>query len=117
MFDLTATDRSVTYQRVRYWVQEKNFWPYQTQLFSLSVRLLKTCRCDDFRMIGGRVRPTKLVMVDALNQGETSTLEYSNMKLRELPHRIFNKDYLKRLQRAQAEHPEINPWGYDPAVS
>ena len=98
VLDLTATDRSVTYQRVRYWVQEKNYWPYQAQFFSLSGRLLKTCQYEDFRKIGGRIRPTKLVMVDALNRGEISTLEYSNMKLRNLPDRIFTKDYLKRLQ-------------------
>ena len=98
VLDLTATDRSVTYQRVRYWVQEKNYWPYQAQFFSLSGRLLKTCQYEDFQKIGGRIRPTKLVMVNALNRGEISTLEYSNMKLRKLPDRIFTKDYLKRLQ-------------------
>ena len=98
VLDLTATDRSVTYQRVRYWVQEGNYWPYQAQFFSLSGRLLKTCQYENFRKIGGRVRPTKLVMVDALNRGEVSTLVYSNMKLRDLPDRIFTKDYLKRLQ-------------------
>ena len=37
------------------------------------------------------MRPTKLVMVDAINQGEESTLEYSDMKLRELPDRVFTK--------------------------
>lgn len=98
VLDLTGTDRSVTYQRVRYWVQEKNFWPYQAQFFSLSGRLLKTCQYGNFRKIGGKVRPTKLVMEDALNRGEISTLEYSDMKLRELPDRIFTKEYLKRLQ-------------------
>jgi outer membrane lipoprotein-sorting protein len=98
VLELTAADRSVTYQRVRYWVQKKSYWPYKAEFFSLSGRLLKTCHYEDFRKIGGKVRPTKLVMVDALNQGESSTLEYSNMKLRELPDRIFTKDYLKRLQ-------------------
>ena len=43
------------------------------------------------------VRPTKLVMSDTLRKGEESTLEYSSMKLRELPDKIFTKDYLKRL--------------------
>ena len=98
VLDLIATGRSVTYQRVRYWVQEGNYWPYQAQFFSLSGKLLKTCQYENFRKIGGRVRPTKLVMADALNRGEVSTLEYSNMKLRDLPDRIFTKDYLKRLQ-------------------
>jgi hypothetical protein len=36
-------------------------------------------------------------MEDALRQGEKSTLEYSEMKLRDLEDEIFTKDYLKKL--------------------
>jgi len=98
VLELTAVDRAVTYQRVRYWVQQRNYWPYKAEFYSLSGRLLKTCRYEEFHRLGGVIRPTKLVMVDAISQGEESTLQYSDMKLRELPDRIFTKDYLKRLQ-------------------
>ena len=83
---------------MKYWVQQGNYRPYKAEFYSLSGRLLKTCRYGEFRLLGGMIRPTKLVMVDALNKGEESTLEYSDMKLRELPDRIFTKDYLKRLE-------------------
>jgi len=36
-------------------------------------------------------------MEDALSQGEKSTLEYSEMKLRDLEDKIFTKDYPKKL--------------------
>jgi hypothetical protein len=36
-------------------------------------------------------------MEDALKSGEKSVLEYSEMKLRDLPDKIFTKDYLKKL--------------------
>jgi hypothetical protein len=36
-------------------------------------------------------------MVDALNTGTTSTLLYSDLKLRELPDYVFTKEYLRRL--------------------
>jgi len=98
VLDLVAVDREVTYQRIRYWVQQSNYRPYKAEFYSLSGRLLKTCRYEAFQQIGGRVRPTRLVMIDALRKGEESTLEYSAMKLRELPDRIFSKDYLKRLE-------------------
>ena len=97
VLDLTALDRTVTYQRVLYWVRQANFRPYRAEFYSLSDRLLKTCRYDEFKPLGGKARPTKLVMVDALNKGEESTLEYSTMKLRELPDQIFTKEYLRRL--------------------
>ena len=44
VLDLTAVDRSVTYQRVRYWVRQDNYRPYKANFYSLSGRLLKTCR-------------------------------------------------------------------------
>ncbi len=37
-------------------------------------------------------------MEDALRKGEESVLEYSEMKLRDLPDKIFTKDYLKKLE-------------------
>ncbi len=48
-------------------------------------------------MILGKKRPTRLVMEDAMRKGEKSALEYSEMKLRDLPDKIFTKDYLKKL--------------------
>ncbi len=60
--------------------------------------MLKTCLYQNFEKMAGKVRPTKLVMEDALRKGEQSVLEYSAMKLRDLPDKMFTKDYLKRLE-------------------
>lgn len=96
--ELTAVNRSVTYQRVRYWVRQVDFRPYRAEFYSLSNRLLKVCDYQNYATLGGKVRPTRLVMTDALNKGELSTLEYSAMKPRDLPDQIFSKEYLRRLQ-------------------
>jgi hypothetical protein len=37
-------------------------------------------------------------MTDALREGDRSVLVYSGMKLRELPDKVFTKDYLKKLE-------------------
>jgi hypothetical protein len=37
-------------------------------------------------------------MGDALKQGDVSVLDYASMKLRDLPDKVFSKDYLKKLQ-------------------
>ncbi|HMW64502.1 MAG TPA: outer membrane lipoprotein-sorting protein [Accumulibacter sp.] len=97
VLELTGVDRGVTYQRVVYWVREKDFAPYKAEFYSLSNRLLKTCKYENFKMMEGRKRPTRLVMEDALRGGEQSVLEYGSMKLRDLPDKIFTKDYLKKL--------------------
>lgn len=97
VLELKAVDRSVTYQKVNYWVNKKTFWPLKAEFFSLSNRLLKRCHYDRFQTMAGKVRPTRLVMEDALREGEQSVLEYQAMKLRDLPDKIFTKDYLKKL--------------------
>lgn len=96
--ELAAADRSVTYGHVTYWVRESNGWPQRADFMALSGRKLKTCRYDAFREMAGRVRPTRLVMDDALREGNRSVLEYGAMKLRDLPDKVFTRDYLKRLE-------------------
>jgi hypothetical protein len=97
VLDLIAVDRTVTYHRVRYWVRQSDFRPHKAEFYSLSDRLLKTCRYEQFRRLGNKIRPTTLVMTDALNKGAVSTMEYSDMHLRELQDQIFTKEYLRRL--------------------
>jgi len=97
LLELTGVDRGVTYHKVLYWVGQSNFWPYRAEFYSLSDRLLKTARYEKFEMLHGKQRPTRLVMEDALRTGEQSVLEYSEMKLRDLPDKVFTKDYLKKL--------------------
>jgi outer membrane lipoprotein-sorting protein len=98
VLELTAVDRSVTYHRVLYWVRQSNYWPQKAEFYSLSDRLLKTCLFQNFKSMAGRERPTRLVMQNALLKEEESVLDYSNMRLRDLPDRMFTKDFLKRLE-------------------
>ena len=98
VLELTGVDRSVTYQRVVYWVNEATSAPYKAEFYSVSNRLLKTCTYGNFEKVLGKLRPTQLVMTDALHQGEKSVLDYAGMKLRDLPDKVFTKDYLKKLE-------------------
>jgi len=97
VLELTAVDRTVAYHRVMYWVKQKNHYPHKAEFYSLSNRLLKSARYESFQQLAGRVRPTRLVLQDALRKGEESVLLYSGMVLRDLPDKIFTRDYLKRL--------------------
>lgn len=98
VLELKAVDRSVTYPRVLYWVNQKSHWPYKAEFYSLSNRLLKTCRYENFTTMAGKTRPSRLVMEDALRAGQQSILDYGSMKVRDLPDKVFTKDYLKKLQ-------------------
>ncbi len=98
VLELKAVDRSVTYDRVVYWVNKSNDRPYKAELYALSGRLLKTCRYQNYKEGAGGLRPTRLIMEDALIEGARSTLEYSELKIKDLPDRMFAKDYMRKLQ-------------------
>ena len=53
VLELIAVDRSVTYQRVVYWVNEKSGWPFKAEFYSLSNRLMKKCSYEKFPDLGG----------------------------------------------------------------
>jgi outer membrane lipoprotein-sorting protein len=98
VLELMAVDRGVTYHRVMLWVNQADYRPRKAEFYSLSNRLMKTCNYENFQMMAGKRRPTRLVMEDALKPGERSIMEYGQMKLRDLPDKVFSKDYLKKLQ-------------------
>jgi len=98
VLELLAVDRSVTYHRVLLWVNKSNYRPRKAEFYSLSGRLLKTSTYENFKTMAGEQRPTRMLIQDALKPGAISVLEYSNMKLRDLPDKVFSKDYLKKLQ-------------------
>jgi len=98
VLDLTARDRTVTYHRVRLWLRQRDAWPVKAEFYSISNRLLKTCIYGNYKEVAGRMRPTQLVMTDALRQDEVSVMEYADIRARNIPDRVFSKEYLKKLE-------------------
>ena len=98
VLELKAVDRGVTYDRVLYWVNQADNRPFKAEFYTRSNRLMKTCFYQNFTLMQGEQRPTRLVMIDNLNEGNKSTLDYSDMVLKDLPDKVFTKDYLKKLQ-------------------
>ena len=97
VLELAAVDRSVTYHRVVYWVAQKTGRPIRAEFYSLSDQLLKTAVYGNVKKLGGQPRPTEMLITNALRADEESLLEYSNLKPRDLPDKMFTKEYLKKL--------------------
>lgn len=98
VLELTAVRPSVTYHRVIYWVNEKNYRPYKAEFYALSGQKLKICRYESYRPMAGAIRPTKLVIKNALNPQDQSVMQYSGMMIRSLPDKYFDRDFLDKLQ-------------------
>ena len=90
------------------WVERSGNQPLKAEFYALSGRLLKTAQYLNYAKLDNTVRPTQLVMEDAVKRGDRSVLDYSAMKPRELPNKLFNKDYMKRV--TQGIEGLIPPW-------
>jgi len=97
--ELKAARKGVTYNRVLYWVNQTNFRPFKAEFYSVSNRLVKTCSYQGYKESAGKVRPMSLIMIDGVTRNRRSVLDYRNMKLRELPDKVFTKQYLKKLSK------------------
>lgn len=96
--ELTAARKGVTYQRVLYWVEMATKRPVKVEFYTVSKRLMKTGVYGDFKDMGGVMRPARLVLTDALRKGEQSVLQYSGLKKRDIPDKVFTKEFLRKLQ-------------------
>ncbi len=99
VLELLAKERSVTYAKVIAWINRANNHPSKAEFYAVSGKLLKTASYQNYKTILGRLRPTRLVLVDAVKAGEESVMEYQNMKSRDLPDRMFTKEYLRKLDQ------------------
>lgn len=96
--ELLAARKGVTYQRVLYWVELATKRPIKVEFYTVSKRLMKSGIYENFTNMDGVARPARLVLTDKLRGGEQSVLEYTGLKKREIPDKVFSKEFLRKLQ-------------------
>jgi hypothetical protein len=79
--ELKAKDRSVAYDRVVYWVRrDGSFYPVRADYHTLSGKRLKWLEASKVARLGGRERPTELVMESALATGARTLLQFLSIQ-------------------------------------
>jgi outer membrane lipoprotein-sorting protein len=98
VLELKAKNRGVAYDRVRYLVRKDgSYFPCLAEYFTISGKKLKTLRSDEVESIGGRRRPTRLVMSNALEEGASTEIKF--LKIDDHPKlddRMFSPASLER---------------------
>ena len=97
ILQLTAKNKDVTYGKAIVWAEKGTCRPLKAEFYAVSGKLLKTCSYEDYAELGGKERPTKLVMQDPLTKGKYTVIKYHDVKIAELPEKYFAKDYMKKL--------------------
>ncbi len=95
---LNAADSLATYDRVDYWVERGSYLPIKGDFYSVSGRLLKVAYYRNFREVLGRVRPTQVVIIDAVDTALATVATYRDYGYQDIPDTWFQRDYLPHLE-------------------
>jgi outer membrane lipoprotein-sorting protein len=96
--DMKAANDQASYNRVEYWVEHGSNYPIKAKFYSDSGRLLKILYYDGFEQRLGRIRPSKAIIVDAVDTALATTVAFGDVAPQEIPEAWFQRDYLPRLQ-------------------
>jgi len=101
VLDLKAANKSVTYDRIKYWVSKERLVGVKAEFYTLSGKLFKTA---EFKY-DNRVKVStgeemlfisELLIRDAIQKDRTTTMTYSNIKVEPIPDTPFNLNLLVR---------------------
>jgi outer membrane lipoprotein-sorting protein len=98
VLELKAKNRGVAYDRVRYLVRKDGtFFPWLAEYFTISGKKLKVLHSSEVETLGGRKRPTRLLMESALETGASTELKFLKIDDRpKLDERMFSPASLER---------------------
>ncbi len=101
LLDLKASNKNVTYDRIRYWVSKERLVGVKAEFYTLSGKLLKTAdfKYDNLvKMDNQEEIPfvSELVIRDAIERDRVTTMTYTNIKVEPIPDTTFNLNVLVR---------------------
>ena len=100
LFDLVASNKKVTYDRIRYWVSMSRWVGVQAQFFTVSGKMFKSATFEYHNRVAvnGKERPfiSKMVITNAVITEDVTTMTYSKAKIKRIPDSVFNLNLLIR---------------------
>ncbi|HSD39186.1 MAG TPA: outer membrane lipoprotein-sorting protein [Rhodocyclaceae bacterium] len=93
LFELTAKEKNVSYDRIRYWVSEKRKVGVKAEFYTVSGKLFKTATFDYGNTIeheGQRIPfVSRMVILDALDASNVTTLDYREVRVKKPDASLF----------------------------
>ncbi|MCP4265019.1 MAG: outer membrane lipoprotein-sorting protein [Candidatus Brocadiaceae bacterium] len=100
VLDLTAVNNKVTYDRIKYWVSKSRLVGVKAEFYTISGKLFKAAefKYNNRIKIGDDIIPfvSELIIKDAIEKDNVTTLTYSNIKIKKIPRSTFNLNVLIR---------------------
>lgn len=100
LLDLTAINKKVTYDRIKYWVSKKRLVGVKAEFFTVSGKIFKSATFEygNSIPIEGKPKPfvSKMIITDAVIKENVTTMTYSKIRLKKIPDSTFNLNLLVR---------------------
>ncbi len=101
VLDLKATNKSVTYDRIKYWVSKERLVGVKAEFYTLSGKLFKTAEFkydNRVKINNGEDAPfvSELIIRDAIQKDRVTTMTYSHIRVEPIPDSTFNLNVLVR---------------------
>jgi len=97
VLDLKAKTKDVTYAAIKYWVARDEPRPVKAEFYAGTGTLLKTGTFEPPKDVDGRRLVPRLTFVDAIRKDRKSVMDFGEVKVRDLPDKYFDKNYMKTL--------------------
>ena len=81
VLELTGKKKTISYPKLRMWVDKESFIPLKTERYALSGALLKEELVLETKNIGGRIFPVKVEVRDLLRRNSRTVFTFTNTKL------------------------------------
>jgi Outer membrane lipoprotein-sorting protein len=96
--DMNAATPDAIYNRIEYWVERGTYRSVKGKFYADSGRLLKVAYYHKYEQQLGGMRPTEVILIDAVNSNLATTIGYSDYRSQEIPDAWFQRDYLPRVR-------------------
>ena len=100
LYDLTATNKKATYDRIKYWISKKRLVGVKADFFTVSGKMFKSATFEYNNRIMVQDEPrsfvSKMVITNAVIKEDITTMTYSKVKIKRIPDSTFNLNLLMR---------------------
>jgi hypothetical protein len=96
--DLSPNSDSAIYGRIEYWVEQETYRPVKGKFYSDSGRLLKIAYYHKYQEQLGGMRPSEIILIDAVNSKLVTTMNSSDHKAMDISDSWYQREFLPRLK-------------------
>ena len=98
LFDLSAVDKKVTYDRIKYWISKERLVGVKAEFYTVSGKMFKTAmfEYENSITVDGAPRPfiSRMVITNAIVKEDVTTMIFRKVSFKKIPDSMFNLNLL-----------------------